>query len=148
MVIVGVVVGMVVFGVIMILIVFWVLLKIVLKGVLIYYIFELFLYCKLKVWNIIVCVIFDKLIYVLKWVIVVVVFVVVLIWLFVNIFIGDISLFMYFVNFLDLFVKMLGFDGFILVVFIFGLFVNEIVILILLMFYLLIGVLIEIDDFN
>ena len=69
-------------------------------------------------------------------------------WLLANIFIGDTSLLMYFVNFLDPFAKMLGLDGFILAAFILGLPANEIVIPILLMSYLSTGALTEIDDFN
>ncbi|TKI90533.1 ferrous iron transporter B, partial [Bacillus cereus] len=90
----------------------------------------------------------DKSIYVLKRAIVVAAPAAALTWLLANIFIGDTSLLMYFVNFLDPFAKMLGLDGFILAAFILGLPANEIVIPILLMSYLSTGALTEIDDFN
>lgn len=90
----------------------------------------------------------DKSIYVLKRAIVVAAPAAALTWLLANIFIGDTSLLMYFVNFLDPFAKMLGLDRFILAAFILGLPANEIVIPILLMSYLSTGALTEIDDFN
>lgn len=92
-----VVVGIVLFGIVVMLFVLWVLFKMVLCGVLIYYMLEFLFYCKLKFVDIIVCVMFDKLLFVLKCVIIVVVFVVVLMWVLVNIYIGDMSILMYFV---------------------------------------------------
>ncbi|MGX5381012.1 nucleoside recognition domain-containing protein, partial [Bacillus thuringiensis serovar darmstadiensis] len=144
----GVVVGMVVIGVIMTLTVSWVLSKTALKGVPTHYTLELPPYRKPKVWNTIVRATLDKSIYVLKRAIVVAAPAAALTWLLANIFIGDTSLLMYFVNFLDPFAKMLGLDGFILAAFILGLPANEIVIPILLMSYLSTGALTEIDDFN
>lgn len=78
----------------------------------------------------------------------VVIFVGVIIWIFVNIYIGDLSILLYVVNFLDFLVKLIGFDGFILFVFIFGFLVNEIVVFIFLMVYLVIGFMIELDSFS
>ncbi|MES5953449.1 nucleoside recognition domain-containing protein [Bacillus fungorum] len=144
----GVVVGMVVIGIIMTLTVSWVLSKTALKGVPTHYTLELPPYRKPKVWNTIVRATLDKSIYVLKRAVVVAAPAAALTWLLANIFIGDTSLLMYFVNFLDPFAKMLGLDGFILAAFILGLPANEIVIPILLMSYLSTGALTEIDDFN
>ena len=124
----------------------WVLSKTALKGVPTHYTLELPPYRKPKVWNTIVRATLDKSIYVLKRAIVVAACS--CINLVTNIFIGDTSLLMYFVNFLDPFAKMLGLDGFILAAFILGLPANEIVIPILLMSYLSTGALTEIDDFN
>ncbi|MFJ8456478.1 nucleoside recognition domain-containing protein [Bacillus paramycoides] len=144
----GVVVGMVVIGVIMTLTVSWVLSKTALKGVPTHYTLELPPYRKPKIWNTIVRSTLDKSIYVLKRAVIVAAPAAVLTWILANIFVGDTSLLMHFVNFLDPFAKMLGLDGFILAAFILGLPANEIVIPILLMSYLSTGALTEIDDFN
>ncbi|MGF9991614.1 nucleoside recognition domain-containing protein [Bacillus mycoides] len=144
----GVVVGMVVIGVIVTLTVSWVLSKTALKGVPTHYTLELPPYRKPKIWNTIVRSTLDKSIYVLKRAVIVAAPAAVLTWILANIFVGDTSLLMHFVNFLDPFAKMLGLDGFILAAFILGLPANEIVIPILLMSYLSTGALTEIDDFN
>lgn len=144
----SVVVGMVVIGIIMTLTVSWVLSKTALKGVPTHYTLELPPYRKPKIWNTIVRSTLDKSIYVLKRAVIVAAPAAVLTWILANIFVGDTSLLMHFVNFLDPFAKMLGLDGFILAAFILGLPANEIVIPILLMSYLSTGALTEIDDFN
>ncbi|MES5895757.1 nucleoside recognition domain-containing protein [Bacillus cereus group sp. RP43] len=144
----GVVVGMVVIGVIVTLTVSWVLSKTALKGVPTHYTLELPPYRKPKIWNTIVRSTLDKSIYVLKRAVIVAAPAAVLTWILANIFVGDTSLLMHFVNFLDPFAKLLGLDGFILAAFILGLPANEIVIPILLMSYLSTGALTEIDDFN
>ncbi|WP_410984623.1 nucleoside recognition domain-containing protein [Bacillus cereus] len=144
----GVVVGMVVIGVIVTLTVSWVLSKTALKGVPTHYTLELPPYRKPKIWNTIVRSTLDKSIYVLKRAVIVAAPAAVLTWVLANIYIGDTSILMYFVNFLDPFAKMLGLDGFILAAFILGLPANEIVIPILLMSYLSTGALTEIDDLN
>ncbi|QWH40820.1 ferrous iron transporter B [Bacillus mycoides] len=144
----GVVVGMVVIGVIVTLTVSWVLSKTALKGVPTHYTLELPPYRKPKIWDTIVRSTLDKSIYVLKRAVIVAAPAAVLTWILANIFVGDTSLLMHFVNFLDPFAKLLGLDGFILAAFILGLPANEIVIPILLMSYLSTGSLTEIDDFN
>lgn len=63
-----------------------------------------------------------------------------------NIYIGDASILIHFVEFLDPFARALGLDGFILMAFIIGLPANEIVPLILLMGYLATGSLTEVTD--
>ncbi|MBC6973739.1 ferrous iron transporter B [Bacillus sp. Xin] len=144
----GVVVGMVVIGVIVTLTVSWVLSKTALKGVPTHYTLELPPYRKPKIWNTIVRSTLDKSLYVLKRAVIVAAPAAVLTWVLANIYIGDTSILMYFVNFLDPFAKMLGLDGFILAAFILGLPANEIVVPILLMSYLSTGALTEIDDLN
>ncbi|MEN1938834.1 nucleoside recognition domain-containing protein [Paenibacillus sp. 102] len=144
----GVVVGMVVIGVIVTLTVSWVLSKTALKGVPTHYTLELPPYRKPKIWNTIVRSTLDKSIYVLKRAVIVAAPAAVFTWVLANIYVGDTSLLMYFVNFLDPFAKLLGLDGFILAAFILGLPANEIVIPILLMSYLSTGALTEIDDLN
>ncbi|MEH7456134.1 nucleoside recognition domain-containing protein [Bacillus sp. JJ1127] len=144
----GVVVGMVMIGIIVTLSVSWVLSKTALKGVPTHYTLELPPYRKPKILNTIIRSTLDKSLYVLKRAVIVAAPAAVFTWVLANIFVGDTSLLMYFVNFLDPFAKLLGLDGFILAAFILGLPANEIVIPILLMSYLSTGALTEIDDFN
>ncbi|MFJ8530728.1 nucleoside recognition domain-containing protein [Bacillus sp. NPDC094106] len=144
----GVVVGMVIIGIIVTLSVSWVLSKTALKGVPTHYTLELPPYRKPKILNTIIRSTLDKSLYVLKRAVIVAAPAAVFTWVLANIFVGDTSLLMYFVNFLDPFAKLLGLDGFILAAFILGLPANEIVIPILLMSYLSTGALTEIDDFN
>ena len=144
----GVVVGMVIIGIIVTLSVSWVLSKTALKGVPTHYTLELPPYRKPKILNTIIRSTLDKSLYVLKRAVIVAAPAAVFTWVLANIFVGDTSLLMYFVNFLDPFAKLLGLDGFILAAFILGLPANEIVIPILLMAYLSTGALTEIDDFN
>ncbi|MEH6891456.1 nucleoside recognition domain-containing protein [Bacillus sp. JJ864] len=142
----GVVVGMVVIGIIVTLTVSWVLSKTALKGVPTHYTLELPPYRKPKVWDTIVRATLDKSIYVLKRAVIVAAPAAVLTWILANVFIGDTSLLMYIVNFLDPFAKLLGLDGYILAAFILGLPANEIVVPILLMAYLSTGSLTELED--
>ncbi|MDM5187168.1 nucleoside recognition domain-containing protein [Bacillus sp. DX4.1] len=144
----GVVVGMVVIGIIVTLSVSWVLSKTALKGVPTHYTLELPPYRKPKIWNTIVRATLDKSLYVLKRAVIVAAPAAVLTWVLANVYVGDTSLLMYFVNFLDPFANLLGLDGFILAAFILGLPANEIVIPILLMAYLSTGSLTEIDDMS
>lgn len=69
-----------------------------------------------------------------------------IIWLFANISIGDISLLTFVANFLDPFAKLMGLDGYILTAFILGLPANEIVLPIILMSYLQKGILVDLED--
>lgn len=70
----------------------------------------------------------------------------IIIWLFANIMIGDISILTYVANFLDPFAKLMGLDGYILTAFILGLPANEIVLPIILMSYIGQGSLVNIED--
>ena len=70
----------------------------------------------------------------------------ILTWVIANIYIGDTSILMYMVNFLDPFGQMLGLDGYIMLAFLLGLPANEIVLPILLMGYLSTGSLTEVDS--
>ncbi|PGZ98095.1 iron transporter FeoB [Bacillus pseudomycoides] len=142
----GVVVGMVVIGIIVTLTVSWALSKTALKGVPTHYTLELPPYRKPKIWDTIVRATLDKSIYVLKRAVIVAAPAAVLTWVLANVFIGDTSLLMYIVNFLDPFAKLLGLDGYILAAFILGLPANEIVVPILLMAYLSTGSLTELDN--
>ena len=67
-------------------------------------------------------------------------------WLFANVTIGDMTLLTYIANFLDPFAKCMGLDGYILTAFILGLPANEIVLPIILMSYLSSGSLVSLED--
>lgn len=68
------------------------------------------------------------------------------IWLFANIQIGDLSILTHIANFFDPFAKIMGLDGYILTAFILGLPANEIVLPIILMSYMQTGVLVDLED--
>ena len=70
----------------------------------------------------------------------------IVIWLFANIQICDISILTYVANFLDPFAKLMGLDGYILTAFLLGLPANEIVLPIILMSYMQKGVLVELEN--
>ncbi|MFX3624839.1 MAG: nucleoside recognition domain-containing protein [Ectobacillus sp.] len=142
----AVVVGMVVLGIVVTLSVSWLLSKTSLKGVPTQYTLELPPYRKPKFIDTIVRATLDKSIYVLKRAVIVAAPAAILTWVLANIYIGDTSILMYIVNFLDPFGQMLGLDGYILAAFILGLPANEIVVPILLMSYLSTGSLTEIDN--
>ena len=69
-----------------------------------------------------------------------------IIWLFANIQIGDMSILSYVANFLDPFAKLMGLDGYILTAFILGLPANEIVLPIILMSYIGQGSLVNMEE--
>lgn len=142
----GVLMGMVIFGIMVTLAVSWVLSKTALKGVPSHYTLELPPYRKPKFLDTIVRASKDKAWYVLKRAVIVAAPASVLTWVIANIYIGDTSILMYFVNFLDPFGQTLGMDGFILAAFILGLPANEIVVPILIMAYLSQGAMLELDD--
>ncbi|WP_370873985.1 nucleoside recognition domain-containing protein [Oikeobacillus pervagus] len=144
----GVVMGMVLIGIVVTLTVSWILSKTALKGVPTHYTLELPPYRRPKFWNTIIRATLDKSLFVLKRAVIVAAPAGVLTWVLANISIGDTSILMYMVNFLDPFAKALGMDGYILMAFILGLPANEIVLPILLMGYLSTGSMIEVDDLN
>ncbi|WZV52609.1 nucleoside recognition domain-containing protein [Priestia megaterium] len=141
-----VVVGTVLFGIVVTLFVSWALSKTALRGVPTHYTLELPPYRKPKFVDTIVRATLDKSLFVLKRAIIVAAPAAVLTWVLANIYIGDTSILMHFVQFLDPFAKSLGLDGYILAAFIIGLPANEIVVPVLLMAYLSTGSLIEIED--
>lgn len=140
--------GFVIFGVVVTLSVSWVLSRTALKGVPTHYTLELPPYRKPKFWNTILRASIDKAWNVLKRAVIIAAPASILTWVFANIFIGDTSILMYIVNFLDPFGKALGMDGFIMAAFILGLPANEIVIPILIMAYLSQGAMLEIEDLS
>lgn len=68
------------------------------------------------------------------------------IWIFANINIGDISILTYIANFFDPFAKLMGLDGYILAAFILGIPANEIVLPIILMSYMGQGSLVDLEN--
>ncbi|WP_203363596.1 ferrous iron transporter B [Bacillus sp. REN10] len=144
----GVVMGMVLFGIVVTLVVSWVLSKTALKGVPTHYTLELPPYRRPKFWNTVIRATLDKSLFVLKRAVIVAAPAGVFTWIAANIFIGDTSVLMYIVNFLDPFAQTLGLDGFILMAFILGMPANEIVLPILMMGYLSTGAMTEVEDLN
>ncbi len=142
----SVVMGMVLIGVVVTLSVSWMLSKTALRGVPSHYTLELPPYRKPKILNTIIRSTLDKTVYVLRRAVIVAAPAGVLTWILANIYIGDTSILLHFVGFLDPFARALGLDGFILMAFIIGLPANEIVLPILLMGYLATGSLTEVED--
>ncbi|WP_338753132.1 nucleoside recognition domain-containing protein [Bacillus sp. FJAT-52991] len=144
----GVVMGMVLFGIVVTLTVSWVLSKTALKGVPTHYTLELPPYRRPKFWNTVIRATLDKSLFVLKRAVIIAAPAGVFTWIAANIFIGDTSVLMHIVNFLDPFAQTLGLDGFILMAFILGMPANEIVLPILMMGYLSTGAMTEVEDLN
>lgn len=70
----------------------------------------------------------------------------IVIWVFANIHIGNVSILNYVANFLDPFAKLMGLDGYILTAFLLGLPANEIVLPIILMSYIGQGTLVSMES--
>lgn len=144
----AILIGFVLLGVVVTLTVSWALSKTALKGVPTHYTLELPPFRRPKFWNTILRASIDKAWNVLKRAVIVAAPASILTWIFANIYIGDTSILMHFVNFLDPFGQALGMDGFIMAAFILGLPANEIVIPILIMAYLSQGAMLEIEDLS
>lgn len=144
----AILIGFVMLGVVVTLTVSWVLSKTALKGVPTHYTLELPPFRKPKFWDTILRASLDKAWYVLKRAVIVAAPASILTWVFANIYVGDTSILMHFINFLEPFGHALGMDGFILAAFILGLPANEIVIPILIMAYLSQGAMLEIEDLS
>ncbi|MFI8685063.1 nucleoside recognition domain-containing protein [Rossellomorea sp. NPDC077527] len=142
----GMVMTMVLIGITVTIAVSWVLSKTALKGVPTHYTLELPPYRRPKIWNTVLRSSIDKSWYVLKRAVIVAAPASIITWIIANINIGDTSILMHFVNFLDPFGQALGMDGFIMAAFIIGLPANEIVVPILIMAYLSQGAMLELDD--
>ncbi|MBS4190812.1 ferrous iron transporter B [Bacillus sp. FJAT-49705] len=142
----GVIVGLVLFGIIVTFFVSWVLSKTALKGVPTHYTLELPPYRRPKFFDTVIRSSLTKSWAVLVRAVKVAAPAAILTWVVANIYIGDTSILMYMVQFLDPFGQMLGLDGYIMLAFILGLPANEIVLPILLMGYLSTGALTEVDS--
>lgn len=142
----GVIVGIVLFGIVVTFFVSWVLSKTALKGIPTHYTLELPPYRKPKIFDTVIRSSLTKSWSVLVRAVKVAAPAAILTWVFANIYIGDTSILIYAVEFLDPFGKLLGLDGYIMMAFILGLPANEIVLPILLMGYLSTGSLTEVDS--
>ena len=120
--------------------------KTVLKGVPSSFILELPPYRKPQLGKVIVRSIFDRTLFVLGRAIAIAAPAGIVIWLFSNIYIQNISILTYIANFFDPFAKLMGLDGYILTAFILGLPANEIVLPIILMSYTHSTTLVNLDD--
>lgn len=133
-------------GVFMTLFISKILSKTILKGVPSSFMLELPPYRKPQIGKILIRSIFDRTLFVLGRAISVAAPTGLVIWLFANISIGDISILTYVANFLDPFANLMGLDGYILTAFILGLPANEIVLPIILMCYMQKGVLVDLEN--
>ena len=115
----------------------------ILKGIPSSFILELPPYRKPQIGKVIVRSLLDRTLYVLGRAIAVAAPVGIVIWLFANIYIGNVSILTHISLFLDPFAKLMGMDGYILTAFVLGIPANEIVIPILLMYYSQSGMLVE-----
>lgn len=138
----------IVLGVFITLLVSKILSKTILKGMPSSFTLELPPYRKPKVLEVIVRSIFDKTIFVLGRAISIAAPAGLVIWLFANIQINDISILTYVANFFDPFGKLLGLDGYIITAFILGLPANEIVLPIILMGYAKAGTLLHLENLS
>ncbi|MHC0035723.1 nucleoside recognition domain-containing protein [Pseudoneobacillus sp. C159] len=143
-----VIVGIVVFGIIVTFAVSWGLSKTLLKGVPTHYTLELPPYRKPKIFETVVRESLTKSLSVLMRAIKVAAPAAILTWVLANITIGDSSILLYIVEFLDPLGKAIGLDGYILMAFLVGLPANEIVLPVLLMGYLSTGALIDVDGIS
>ncbi len=141
-----VVLSVILLGIVMTLLISKLLSKTILKGVPSSFMLELPPYRKPQIGKILVRSIFDRTLFVLGRAVSVAAPAGLVIWLFANITIGNISLLTYVANFLNPFANLMGLDGYILTAFILGLPANEIVLPIILMSYMQKGVLVDLED--
>lgn len=119
-----------------------------LKGLPSSFVLELPPYRKPQIGKIFIRSIFDRTLFVLGRAILIAIPAGIVIWIFANIYIDDISILTHVANFLDPFANLMGLDGYILTAFILGLPAKEIVLPIILMSYLSHGSLIEVSDIS
>ncbi|WP_238535171.1 nucleoside recognition domain-containing protein [Fictibacillus macauensis] len=142
----GTVVGIVLFGIMVTFFVSWVLSKTALKGVPTHYTLELPPYRRPKVFETVIRSSLERSLAVLMRAVKVAAPAGFATWILANVNVGDTSVLLHIVHFLDPFAQALGLDGYILMAFIVGLPANEIVMPILLMAYLSTGSLTEVDN--
>lgn len=120
--------------------------KTVLKGIPSSFILELPPYRKPQVGKILVRSLLDRTLFVLGRAVAIAAPTGLVIWIFANVSIGDISILTHVANFLEPFARLMGFDGYILTAFILGFPANEIVLPIILMSYMSTGALVDLED--
>ena len=139
---------LIIVGVLTTLLVSYILSKTLLKGVPSTFTLELPPYRPPQVGRIIYTSIMDRTLFVLRRAVTVAIPAGIIIWIFANIHIGDITLLSYISNLLDPLGKLIGLDGFILLAFILGFPANEIVIPILIMSHMTTGKMVEFDELS
>ena len=130
------VLGVILLGIFMTLLVSKILSKTILKGTSSSFVLELPPYRKPQIGQVLIRSIFDRTLFVLGRAVAVAAPAGLVIWLFANINIVDISILTYIANFFDPFARLMGVDGYILTAFILGIPANEIVLPIILMCYM------------
>lgn len=133
-------------GIFLTLIVSKLLSKTILKGLPSSFVLELPPYRKPQIGKILVRSLLDRTLFVLGRAVAVAAPTGLIIWLFANIYIGNVSILSHIANFLEPFAKLIGFDGYILTAFILGFPANEIVLPIILMSYMSTGNLVSLED--
>ena len=136
----------VILGIFMTLLVSKILSKTILKGTSSSFILELPPYRKPQIGQVLIRSIFDRTLFVLGRAIMVAAPAGLIIWLFANVNIGNISILTYIANFFDPLARVMGLDGYILTAFILGIPANEIVLPIILMCYMKSGTLVELEN--
>lgn len=140
--------AIIILGIIITLIVSKILSKTILKGIPSSFSLELPPFRKPQVGKIIVRSIFDRTIFVLGRAVMVAAPAGLVIWLFANISLGNMSILDHCAGFLQPFAKLIGLDGYILMAFILGLPANEIVMPIIIMSYMATGKMIELENLD
>ena len=136
----------IIFGILITFLVSKILSKTILKGENSSFVLELPPYRRPQFGKVIIRSIFDRTLFVLKRAVFVSIPAGFIIWLFANIYIGDSSLLKMCTNFLDPFGHMIGMDGVILMAFLLGFPANEIVIPIMIMGYMSLGYITDINS--
>lgn len=136
----------IVLGVIVTFIISWILSKTILKGEASAFVLELPPYRRPQIGKVIVRSVFDRTLFVLRRAIAVAAPAGLIIWLMANIMVGNVTLLNYLAGVLDPFARIFGMDGVILMAFILGLPANEIVVPIMIMAYMSMGGLVQIND--
>ncbi|RFU62703.1 nucleoside recognition domain-containing protein [Bacillus sp. V59.32b] len=142
----GFIVGIVLFGILVTFLVSWILSKTALRGMPTHYTLELPPYRRPKFFDTVIRSSLTKSWSVLIRAVKVAAPAAIVTWIIANVYIGDTSILMNMVQFLDPFGQLLGLDGYIMLAFLLGLPANEIVLPILLMGYLSTGSLTEVDN--
>ena len=133
-------------GIFMTLLVSKILSKTILKGTSSSFVLELPPYRKPQIGQVLIRSIFDRTLFVLGRAVAVAAPAGLVIWLFANINIGDVSILTYIANFFEPFARLMGLDGYILTAFILGIPANEIVLPIILMCYMGSGTLVDLEN--
>lgn len=133
-------------GIFMTLIISKILSKTLLKGESSSFVLELPPYRKPQIGQVIVRSVLDRTLFVLGRAIAVAAPAGLVIWLFANIHIGDLSILTYIANFFEPFARLMGLDGYILTAFVLGIPANEIVLPIILMCYMGSGTLVDMES--